>query len=88
MPHNPHRQGQRLQRGTPANKYGEKKEGKSIQLTPTMWDALDELQKDEKADSRSEALEDLLRAMPELIEAANDFYKYWLENLSRQLNNE
>jgi hypothetical protein len=76
---NPNRKG-KPKRGEPQNKYGESKKGSNLQLTSTMWKSLNELKKSEKLPSRSEATEDLLRAIPELVEEAEKFLMIWMDS--------
>jgi hypothetical protein len=45
-----------------------------------MWKSLNELKKSEKLPSRSEATEDLLRAIPELVEEAEKFLMIWMDS--------
>jgi hypothetical protein len=68
------------------NQFGEKKEGSSIQFTPTLWKMLDDLEKSEsklrrKKVSRSEVTEEILRAVPELVEAVENFIVTWAKSL-------
>ncbi len=73
-------------RGRALNKFEEKKEGRSLHFTPTLWEMLDDLEKLEsklrsKKVSRSEITEELLRDIPEFVEATEEFLVMWVKSL-------